>query len=85
VLGLKGRGTLAVGSYADINVFDPEGLQPGYPTYVNDFPNGKGRFQIRAEGYAATLVNGTVVTSQGENTGARPGTVLRDFAQSGPR
>lgn len=82
VLGLIDRGTLEVGRFADINVFDLPGLVPGYPTYVNDFPGGKGRFCVRADGYAATLVNGRVVTEQGENTGARPGRVIREFARN---
>jgi N-acyl-D-aspartate/D-glutamate deacylase len=81
VLGLADRGTLAAGRYADINVFDPERLRFGYPTYVNDFPNGKGRLLVKAAGYAATLVNGQVVTEQGEHTGARPGRVIREFAR----
>jgi len=81
VLGLANRGTLEVGTYADVNVFDPGRLQPGYPTYVNDLPNGKGRFCVRAQGYAATLVNGEIVTEQGEHTGARPGRVIRQFAR----
>lgn len=79
VLGLIDRGTLGVGKHADINVFDPERLQVGYPEYVNDFPNGKGRLRVGATGYAATLVNGEVVTENGANTGARPGRVVREF------
>jgi N-acyl-D-aspartate/D-glutamate deacylase len=79
LLGLKQRGTLAVGNYADVNVFDPEGLRFGYPTYANDFPGGAGRLYIKATGYAATLVNGEVVAQHGEHTGARPGRVLREF------
>ena len=82
VLGLKDRGTLAVGSHADVNVFDIDALASEHPTYANDFPNGAGRLKIRARGYAATLVNGVVITEQGENTGQRPGRVLREFARS---
>ncbi len=77
VLGLAERGTLAEGTFADVNVFDPARLECGYPEYVQDFPNGVGRLQVRAEGYAATVVNGEVVTQQGEHTGNRPGRVLR--------
>ena len=62
-------------------MFDPDGLRVGYPTYVNDFPGGAGRLCVRADGYAATLVNGVVVTEQGEHTGARPGRVLREFSR----
>jgi N-acyl-D-amino-acid deacylase len=81
VLGLVDRGTLTVGSHADVNVFDPARLRSGHPTYVNDFPGGTGRFTVKAEGYAATLVNGQVVTEQGEHSGARPGRVLREFSR----
>lgn len=81
-LGLIDRGTVEVGGYADLNVFDPSRLQVGYPIYSYDFPGGKGRLLVRSEGYAVTLVNGEVVTEQGEHTGARPGRVLREFARS---
>ena len=79
VLGLVDRGTLAPGAFADVNVFDLDALASEHPTYDNDFPNGAGRLKIRSRGYAATLVNGVVVTEQGDNTGARPGTVIREF------
>ncbi|MCU0269798.1 MAG: amidohydrolase family protein [Acidimicrobiales bacterium] len=81
VLGLVERGTITVGHHADLNVFDPLRLQPGYPTYRNDLPGGAGRLCVGARGYAATLVNGVVVTEEGVNTGARPGRVLREFAR----
>ena len=71
----------SVGKFADINVFDPDKVQVGYPEYVNDFPNGKGRFIIKSTGYAATIVNGKVVTEQGRHTGERPGRVIREFAR----
>ena len=81
VLGLIDRGTLRVGNFADINVFDPARLAPEYPEYVNDFPNGKGRLLVRSRGYAATIVNGQIVTEQGNHTGNRPGRVIREFAR----
>lgn len=56
-------------------------MQPGYPEYVHDFPNGKGRLQVGSAGYAATIVNGEIVTEQGRHTGNRPGRVLREFAR----
>ncbi len=82
VLGIKDRGTLEVGKYADINVFDTARLEVLHPEYVNDFPGGKGRLLVRSRGYAATIVNGAVVTEQGQHTGARPGRVIREFARA---
>jgi len=81
VLGLKERGTIAPGHFADLNVFDIDTLASTHPTYVNDFPGGAGRLQIGARGYAATIVNGAIVTEQGTNTGERPGRVIREFAR----
>jgi N-acyl-D-aspartate/D-glutamate deacylase len=82
VLGLIDRGTLQVGHAADINVFDPNALDSEHPVYANDFPNGAGRLKVRGRGYAATIVNGAVVTERGDNTGERPGRVLRQFARA---
>lgn len=81
VLGLIDRGTVSTGSFADLNVFDADSVQVGYPEYVNDFPNGKGRLRVGSTGYAATLVNGQIVTENGANTGRRPGRVLREFSR----
>lgn len=82
VLGLVDRGTLKVGNAADINVFDLDRLASDHPVYANDFPGGAGRLKIGGRGYAATIVNGEVVTEQGTNTGARPGKVLREFSRA---
>ena len=79
VLGLIDRGTLLPGAYADVNVFDVAALASEQPRYERDFPNGAGRLKIGSRGYAATLVNGSVITEQGANTGSRPGRVVRDF------
>jgi N-acyl-D-amino-acid deacylase len=37
--------------------------------------------KIGSVGYAATIVNGVMVTEHGTNTGERPGRVLREFAR----
>jgi N-acyl-D-aspartate/D-glutamate deacylase len=81
-IGLVDRGTIRTGAFADLNVFDPAAVQVGYPEYVQDFPNNAGRLLVRSTGYATTLVNGEVVTQQGEHTGARPGRVLREFSRA---
>lgn len=77
VMGLKDRGTLAVGQRADINVIDFARLTQLRPAIVNDFPGGAPRYVQRARGYKATLVNGTVNIADDQLTGARAGEVLR--------
>jgi N-acyl-D-aspartate/D-glutamate deacylase len=74
---LADRGRLAVGKFADITIFDPETVGPRMPTLVADVPGGSQRFEQRADGFAATIVNGKVLTRDGEATGARPGRLLR--------
>jgi N-acyl-D-aspartate/D-glutamate deacylase len=37
---------------------------------------------VKSRGYAATLVNGRIVTEQGKHSGERPGRVIREFARS---
>jgi N-acyl-D-aspartate/D-glutamate deacylase len=79
VLRLKQRGEVRKGWFADLNVFDYDKLASRYPEYVHDFPGGKGRFVVKSDGYAATIVNGEVVVQEGEHTQARAGRVLREF------
>jgi N-acyl-D-aspartate/D-glutamate deacylase len=75
--GLTGRGVLAPGAFADVNVIDREAMFLPVPEYVYDFPGGAGRFVQRAVGYDTTIVNGEVTLVGGEPTGALPGRVLR--------
>jgi N-acyl-D-aspartate/D-glutamate deacylase len=74
---LHDRGTLAPGHAADITVFDPATVAPKLPEVVHDLPGGARRIEQRAEGYAATIVGGQVLTADGEATDARPGRLLR--------
>ena len=77
VIGLKDRGTLAVGMRADVNVFDADKVAERQPELVNDFPGGAPRFIQRSIGYKATIVNGKINVLDGEHTGTRAGLVLR--------
>ena len=85
---LTTMGAFAVVSYVGskqnerLGVDDWAGLASKHPVYVNDFPGGAGRLQVGGRGYAATIVNGTVIAEEGVNTGARPGKVLREFSRS---
>ena len=77
IIGLKDRGTLAVGQKADINVINLEVLSERMPEIVNDFPGDAPRFIQKAQGYRATLCNGEVILENDQHTGARGGQVLR--------
>jgi N-acyl-D-aspartate/D-glutamate deacylase len=76
-VGLNDRGVIAVGSRADINVIDVDGLALGHPELVRDLPNGGGRIGQTARGYSATIVAGEVTYRDGAPTGALPGRLVR--------
>ncbi|MGK2850977.1 MAG: N-acyl-D-amino-acid deacylase family protein [Candidatus Limnocylindrales bacterium] len=67
-LGLKQRGTIRDGAFADIVVFDPSTIRNN-ATYdePRQFPTGIGH----------VIVNGTLVVDGGEHTGATPGRGIR--------
>lgn len=77
VWGLDRRGVLTSGAHADIVVFDPETIGCAAPAVLNDLPDGGPRLAQSATGIEATLVNGQLVTSSGQRTGATPGVFLR--------
>ena len=80
ILGFGDRGTLAVGMRADVNVINVDVVVEGQPKLVNDFPGGVPRLIQKAQGYRATICNGSVIVSEGELTGERAGKVLRNNA-----
>jgi len=75
--GLRERGRIAEGWYADLVVFDPERIQPGPVTWRNDLPAGAGRLYGEAVGIASVIVNGTEIVHDNELTGSTTGTLLR--------
>ncbi len=77
IMGVKDRGTLAVGNKADVNVIDLERVSELMPEFVHDFPGGAGRFVQRARGYRATVCNGVLILENDELVGARGGRILR--------
>lgn len=77
--GLRDRGLLAAGRWADLVVFDPDEIGPELPTAENDLPAGGVRLKQRARGILATVVNGEILLRDGEPTGTYPGHVLREF------
>ena len=75
--GFHDRGRLAVGLRADINLIDLPSLAAGRPHMVYDLPAAQARLDQSVQGYVATYVKGTVVQRNGEDTGARPGRLVR--------
>jgi len=75
--GLGDRGTLVAGQLADINIIDYEHLQLGSPRVVTDLPAGGRRIVQGATGYVATIKSGVTTFDNGEDTGERPGVLLR--------
>ena len=81
-VGLHDRGTVEVGQKADLNVIDFEGLEIHAPRSVNDLPAGGARILQDASGYVATIVSGVVTRRNDQDTGARPGRLVRAQAQA---
>jgi N-acyl-D-aspartate/D-glutamate deacylase len=72
-LGLKARGLLREGMWADLVVFDAERVtdKASYPSPANRKPH------MYSEGIPYVFVNGTLVIDRCEHTGSLPGKVLR--------
>jgi N-acyl-D-aspartate/D-glutamate deacylase len=75
--GLRDRGRLAEGAWADVVVFDPETIDHGTVRTRDDLPGGASRLYAEAEGIEHVLVNGTEIVRSGTFLNARPGRVLR--------
>ena len=75
--GLGDRGTLEVGKKGDVNVIDYDALQLEPPQAVHDLPTDAMRLIQKSRGYVATIVSGEVISRNGEETGARPGQLIR--------
>ena len=67
-LGIRGRGSLKPGYFADVVVFDPETITD-HATYSEPHQYATGMVHV--------FVNGTRVLDGGEHTGALPGRVVR--------
>ena len=73
-LGIRGRGALAPGYYADVVVFDPAAIQD-HSTYEKP--------DQLATGVDDVFINGVQVVKDGRHTGATPGRVVRGPGWSG--
>jgi N-acyl-D-aspartate/D-glutamate deacylase len=71
-LGIRDRGCLRAGAFADITIFDDKRVMD-HSTYEEPFQY--------SEGIEYVIVNGQLVLERGQHTGARPGRALRHRSQ----
>ena len=77
LFGLRDRGVLAAGAWADLVILDPATVGAGPATLVADLPGGSARLTSDALGIEHVFVNGVETVTANAVTGAVPGTLLR--------
>lgn len=77
LFGLRDRGELRVGGFADIAVFDPATVGSENAELVTDLPGQSARLTAGSIGMHRVLVNGVVAIRDGQPTGSTSGTLLR--------
>ena len=75
--GLRDRGTLKKGSFADMVIMDELTIGSNPITIRNDLPLGAQRLFADATGIESVFCNGKKIVHQGNFTNARPGNLLR--------
>lgn len=77
LIGLKERGEIRRGFWADLVIFEPERIGAG-PLYTRfDLPGGAGRLYADAEGIGHVIVNGTEIIRDNELINATRGRIIK--------
>lgn len=77
LFGMRDRGELREGAYADVVVFDPETVDSQPTRRVFDLPGGCLRLTAESVGVVRVLVNGVEAIRDGVPTGSRSGVLMR--------
>ena len=77
LFGMTDRGSITVGKRADLNAFDLTRLGLGPLKVHHDLRAGGSRILQPATGYLHTFVNGVATRTNDQDTGARPGRIIR--------
>ena len=75
--GLRDRGRLAPGTWADLVVFDPDKVDAGPLRTVSDLPSGASRLMTESVGMHHVMVAGRTLVADGRLTDERSGRLLR--------
>ena len=81
--GLKRRGRIADGWFADMVLFDPATIDSGDARVIADLPAGASRVLAEPVGIRHVFVNGAIACTDGRPTQELRGTVLRAGKDSG--
>ena len=81
----KERGSLRIGDWADVMVYNQAELGYVYEkaVFANDFPGGEKRLIQKPTGLRYTIVNGAITFEGNDCTGALPGKLLRSYDMVG--
>ncbi len=74
--GIRDRGTIEAGRFADLVLFDADTITRGPESMIYDMPGGGGRYIRKPSGIDMVMVNGEIVVQNGDYTGKRPGRVV---------
>ena len=81
IYGIRDRGQIKAGAYADLLLFDPDTVGRSPTRRISDLPGGERRLTTDALGVHGVWVNGTRIVGQNDaqNSPTLPGTVLRAY------